>query len=74
LESAPYGERWANMLRITMPSGIIKGSPAPCCFLGSRKLVGVDLCNVATGWVGSCVITIKKPCEWAGKSRTKPMK
>ena len=57
------------MLRITMPSGIIKGSPAPCCFLGSRKLVGVDLCNVATGWVGSCVITIKRPRELAGKSR-----
>ena len=57
------------MLRITMPSGIIKGSPTSCCSVGSRKLVGTGLCNVARGWVGSCVITIKRLRELAGKSR-----
>ena len=62
------------MSSITMPSGIIKGSPTSCCFLGSRKLVEVGLCNVARGWVGSCVITIKKPRELAGKSRTMPVR
>jgi hypothetical protein len=43
------------------------------CFLGSRKLVGVGLCNVASGWVGSCVTTIEKPRE-LDKSRAMPMK
>lgn len=28
-----------------------------------------DLCDVARGWVGSCVITVKKLRELAGKSR-----
>ena len=57
------------MLRITMLSGIIKGSPTSCCSVGSRKLVVRGLCNVARGWVGSCVITIKRLHELAGKSR-----
>ena len=57
------------MLRITMPSGIIKGSPTSCCSVGSRKRVVRSLCNVARGWVVSCVITIKKLRELAGKSR-----
>ena len=52
-----------------MPSGIIKGSPTSCCFVGSRKRVVRSLCNVARGWVVSCVITIKKLRELAGKSR-----
>ena len=51
------------MLRITMPSGIIKGSPTSCCSVGSRKRVARSLCNVARGWVGSCVITIKRRRE-----------
>ena len=62
------------MLRITMLSGIIKGSPTSCCSLGSRKLVATTLCNVARGWVGSCVITIKRLRELAGKSRTMPVR
>jgi hypothetical protein len=37
------------------------------------ELVGVGLCNVASGWVGSCVITIEKPRE-LDKSRAVPMK
>jgi hypothetical protein len=57
-----------------MPSGIIKGSLTSCCFLGSRKRVGVGLCNVARGWAGSCIFTIKKPRELAGKSRTMPVR
>ena len=52
-----------------MPSGIIKGSPTSCCSVGSRKRVVRSLCNVARGWVFSCVITIKKLRELAGKSR-----
>ena len=32
-----------NMLRITMLSGIIKGSPTSCCSVGSRKRVGTGL-------------------------------
>jgi len=61
------------MLRIPMPSGIIKGSPTSCCSVGSRKLVGTGLCNVARGWVGSCVITIERPHDLAGKSPTIPV-
>jgi hypothetical protein len=57
------------MLRITMLSGIIKGSPTSCCSVGSRKRVVRNLCNVARDWVGSCVITIKRLRELAGKSR-----
>ena len=41
-----------------------QGSPTSCCFLcfpGSRKCVARGLCNVASGWVGSCVTTTKKP-------------
>src|SRR6266478_8055905 len=57
------------MLRITILSEIIKGSPTSCCSIGSRKRVVRSLCNVARGWVGSCVITIKRPRELAGKSR-----
>ena len=57
------------MLRITMLSGIIKGSPTSCCSVGSRKRVVRSLCNVAKGWVGSCVITITRLRELAGKSR-----
>ena len=56
------------MLRITMPSGIIKGSPTSCCSVGLRKLVGTGLYNVATGWVASCVTTIKRLHELAGQS------
>ena len=57
------------MLRITMLSGIIKESPTSCCSVGSPKRVVRSLCNVARGWVGSSVITIKKQRELAGKSR-----
>ena len=57
------------MLRITMPRGIIKGSPTSCCSVGSRKRVVRSLCNIAKGWVVSCVITIKRLRELAGKSR-----
>ena len=57
------------MLRITMLSGIIKESPTSCCSAGSRKYLVRSLCNVAKGWVGSCVITIKRLRELAGKSR-----
>jgi hypothetical protein len=32
-----------------------------CCSRGSRKRVGMGLCNVASGSAGSCGITIKKP-------------
>ena len=37
--------------------------------VGSRKRVVRSLCNVAKGWVGSCVITITRLRELAGKSR-----
>jgi hypothetical protein len=52
----------ATAVRITILSAIIKGSPKPCCSIGSGK-------RVARGWVGSCVITIKTPRELPGKSR-----
>ena len=58
------------MLRITMPSGIIKGSPTSCCSIRPRKRVVRSLCNVARGWVGSCAITIKRLRELASRSRT----
>ena len=57
------------MLRITMLSGIIKASPMSCCSAGSGKRGVRSLCNVARGWVVSCVITIKRLRELAGKSR-----
>jgi hypothetical protein len=57
------------MLRITILREIIKGSPTSCCSIGSRKRVVRSLCNVARGWVGSCVITIKTLRELVGKSR-----
>src|SRR5450631_331458 len=56
------------MSSTTMASGIIKGSPTSCCSVGLRKLVGTGLYNVATGWVGSCAITIKRLHELSGKS------
>ena len=37
--------------------------------VGSRKRVVRSLCNVARGWVVSCVITIKRLRELAGRSR-----
>ena len=74
MESAPCGERWANTLRITMPSGIIKGSPTSCCFLRFQDIVARSLCNVASDWVGSCVFTIERLRELAGKSRTMPVR
>jgi hypothetical protein len=57
-----------------MPSGIIKGSPTSCCSVGQQKLVARNLCNVARDWAGSCVITIKRLRELAGKSRTTPVR
>ena len=57
------------MFRITTLSGIIKGNPTSCCSARLGKRVVKTLCNVARGWVGSCVITIKKLRELAGKSR-----
>ena len=57
------------MLRITMLSGIIKESPTSCCSVGSLKRFVRSLCNVARGWVGSCVISIKRLRELAGRSR-----
>ena len=62
------------MLRITMQSGIIKESPTSCCSVGSLKRVVRSRCDVARGWVGSCVITIKKLRELAGKSRSMAMR
>ena len=59
-------------LRETLNRGkfrIIKESPTSCCSAGSRKRVVRSLCDVARGWLGSCVITIKKLRELAGKSR-----
>ena len=56
------------MSSTTMASGIIKGSPTSCCSVGLRKLVGTGLYNVATGWVASCVTTIKRLHELAGQS------
>jgi hypothetical protein len=57
------------MLRITTLSGIIKETPTSCCSVGSLKRVVRSLCNVTRRWVGSCVITIKKLRELAGKSQ-----
>jgi hypothetical protein len=52
-----------------MLSEIIKGSPTPYYSIRSRKRVVKNPCNVARGWVGSCIITIKTLRELAGKSR-----
>jgi hypothetical protein len=57
------------MSSTAMASAIIKGSPTSCCSVGLRKLVGTVLYNVATGWVASCVTTIKRLHELAGQSR-----
>jgi hypothetical protein len=48
-----------------MLSEIIKGSLTPYCSIRSGKLVVKSPCNVARGWVGSCVITIKTLRELA---------
>jgi len=56
-----------------MPSGITKVSPTSCCSVGSRKLVGTGLCDVARDWAGSYVISIKRLRELAGKSLTMPV-
>src|ERR1019366_7858846 len=62
------------MSSTTMASGIIKGSPTSCCSVGLRKLVGTGLYNVATGWAGSCVTTIKRLHELAGQSWQMPVR
>jgi hypothetical protein len=63
-----YAERWVKSVKDECLSKII--------LFGERSLrqalseyVVRNLCNVAIGWVGSCVITIKKLRELAGKSR-----
>jgi hypothetical protein len=68
LVSAPYGGRYANTSSITMLSAIIRGRTTSCCSLPIRTFTVRELCNVARGWAGSCVITIKKRREMAGKS------
>ncbi len=62
------------MSNISMLSEIIRGKAMSCCFLGIRTFVASSPCNVARGLVGSCVITIKRQREWAGKSRTMPVR
>jgi hypothetical protein len=43
-----------------------------CCSLAIETSTARELCNVARGWAGSCVITIKKRREMAGKPWMSP--
>src|SRR5262245_44875958 len=47
------------MSSITMPSAIIRGGATSCCSLGVRGFAATGLFNVASGWAGCCVITMK---------------
>jgi len=57
-----------------MLSAIIRGRITSCCSLAIPTSAARELCNVARGWAGSCVITIKKRREMAGKSWMSPVK
>jgi hypothetical protein len=57
-----------------MLSAIIRGRTTSCCSLAIQTFTARELCNVARGWAGSCVITIKKRREMAGKSWMSPVK
>src|SRR6266403_4094976 len=59
------------MLRITMPNGIIKGSPTSCFSIGSHKRVLRSLCDVARGWVG-CVDCRRVVLRLRQGHRTRP--
>jgi hypothetical protein len=55
-------------------SAIIREKTTFCCSLAIQISIAKELCNVARGWVGSCVITIKKRREMAGKSWMSPVR
>jgi hypothetical protein len=57
-----------------MLSAIITGKPTSCCSLAIQTSTARALCNVARGWEGSCVITIKKRREMAVKSWMSPVR
>src|SRR5262245_63272320 len=48
------------MSRITMPSAIIRARATSCCTLRVRTSAATGLFNVASGWAGCCIITIKR--------------
>jgi hypothetical protein len=43
-----------------MLSGITRGKAMSFCFPGIRTFVARGQCNVASDWVDSCAITIKR--------------
>src|SRR5215470_15610546 len=45
-----------------------------CCFLRRQNLVTKGLCNATSDWVGYYIFTIERLREWAGKSRTMPVR
>src|SRR5258708_38906684 len=57
-----------------MLSAIIRERTMSCCSLAIQTSTARELCNVARGWAGSCVITIKKRREMAGKSWMSPVR
>jgi hypothetical protein len=57
-----------------MLSAIIRGRTTSCCSLAIQTSTARELCNVARGWAGSYVITIKKRREMAGKSWMSPVR
>ena len=57
-----------------MLSEITKGRAMSCCFLRRQNLVTKGLCNATSDWVGYYIFTIERLREWAGKSRTMPVR
>jgi len=55
-------------------NAIIRERTTSCCSLAIQTSTARELCNVARGWAGSCVITIKKRREMASKSWMSPVR
>jgi hypothetical protein len=58
-----------NMSNITIPSGITRGKATSCCSLVTRRSAANSPCNAASASAGSCVITIRRRHERAGRLR-----
>ena len=64
--SAPYGERLSEYVEHYHAERNHQGKSNVLLFpSGHGNASRVSPCNVARGWVGSCVFTIKKLREWA---------
>src|SRR5262249_29248561 len=62
-----------NMSITTMLSAITRARAMFCCSLGIGTCTPGAPCNVASGWVGSCVITIGRQREKGEATLREPM-